>query len=70
MKTLIACALVLALSGCATCRDHPVACSVGGAIIAGSIAASILANDHHHRDVTAPHRIACDPGVTACGSEP
>lgn len=68
-KIALLLALMLTLCGCATCRDHPTACAIGGALIAGSITASILANDHHHH-AAAPTRIACDPGVTACGSAP
>jgi hypothetical protein len=41
MKTLLAIVAALAVSGCATCRDHPVACAVVGAVVIGSIAASI-----------------------------
>jgi len=37
---------VLALSGCAICREHPIACGVGAAIVAGSIATTIAL---HHR---------------------
>lgn len=37
------------LAGCATCAQHPVACSIGGALIVGSVAASIeLRHDHRH----------------------
>jgi hypothetical protein len=61
--------LVAVLSGCATCRSHPVACGVAGAVVTGSIAATIIANDHHHRQQPL-QRIVCEPGVTACGSEP
>ncbi len=38
-------ALCLALCGCATCHEHPFACGVAGALVAGSIAASV---QHHH----------------------
>lgn len=71
--TRTACAVLvtalLAVAGCATCRNHPFACGVAGALVAGSIAATIAANDHHRANA-APHRIVCDPGVTACGSAP
>lgn len=33
----------LDLSGCATCDRHPVACTVGGAILVGSIATEVQA---------------------------
>jgi hypothetical protein len=53
VKYLTLCAL-LALAGCATCREHPVACAVGSALIVGSIAATIeLRKDSH--DPAAPH---------------
>jgi hypothetical protein len=51
MKVITAIALALSLGGCATCSQHPVACSIGGAIIVGSVAATVAANssDHHQR---------------------
>lgn len=53
MKTiaLIAC---LGVSACATCERHPIACSIGGAIIVGTAVATIEANnrqDNHHTQV-------------------
>src|SRR5579872_4154008 len=39
---------VLAVSGCATCQQHPVACAIGGGIIIGSAAAII---EHHHDEM-------------------
>jgi hypothetical protein len=44
--------LALVLSGCATCQEHPVACGVSAALIAGSIAASSL--DHSGGGGAAP----------------
>ena len=42
-----------ALTGCATCRNHPVVCTVAGAVIVGSVAATVAAHsDHEH---TPPH---------------
>ncbi len=32
--------VALALSACATCRQHPVACTVAAAVVAGGIAAA------------------------------
>lgn len=48
---------------------HPIVTAVAGGAVAGSIAATIIANDHHHH-ASVPHRISCEPGVTACGSAP
>jgi hypothetical protein len=36
------------LAGCATCRDHPAACAVAGAVVAGSTVAIVAAHNHHH----------------------
>ena len=44
---------VLALSGCATCREHPVACAAVGAVLVGSAVALIA---HRHR---APFAASC-----------
>ena len=56
MKTLILMVVFAiagaALSGCATCQNHPYVCAVGGAIVVGSVAATIEA--HHHSDSSAP----------------
>jgi hypothetical protein len=60
-------ALIIALAGCATCERHPVACGIGGALIVGSVAATIAANDHHHSSQTLASHSLCEKGVTACG---
>jgi len=46
MKILML-ALCLTVTGCATCREHPIACTAATAFVAGSIA---LAAADHHRD--------------------
>ena len=45
MTKILALLLALSLAGCATCANHPIACSVGGAIIVGSAAASFRHDD-------------------------
>jgi hypothetical protein len=50
----------VALTGCASRRDHPVACTVAGAIIVGSVAATVAANDHGHAH-TPPHMSNVSP---------
>jgi hypothetical protein len=62
MKNLIL-VLSLALSACATCREHPVACTVAVTIIAGSIAASVA----HHEHSAAPPRVATTQPVSCAG---
>lgn len=60
-------AAVLALVGCATCREHPVACGIASAIVVGSIAA---AAEHHHDQHVFLTREA-DPGLrTHCPGTP
>jgi hypothetical protein len=50
---------------------HPIVTAVAGGAVAGSIAATIVANQHHHHPIAdVPHHIVCEPGVTACGSAP
>lgn len=39
------------LGGCATCREHPLACSMVGALVVGSVAATI-ASQHEHTSST------------------
>lgn len=48
MKTTVLVCALLALAGCATCRNHPVACGIAGAVVVGSIAASV----QHSHDIT------------------
>jgi hypothetical protein len=49
----------LALSGCVTCSEHPVVCGVAGAIVVGSIAASV---SHHGNATALPlHRVNSQP---------
>jgi hypothetical protein len=43
-------ALLLALTGCATCQQHPLACGVAGAIVVGSVAASVGSHDNRAHD--------------------
>lgn len=38
--------VVLILAGCQTCREHPVACAIGSAVVVGTAIA--LADQHHH----------------------
>lgn len=47
MKLLTSLVLLSTLSGCATCREHPLACSMVGALVVGSVAATI-ASQHEH----------------------
>jgi hypothetical protein len=47
MKTLTLVLAVLALTGCATCREHPALCAAGAAIAITSIA---LSTQHHESD--------------------
>ena len=49
IQITIAAGLLLALGGCATCSRYPVACGVAGAIVVGSVAATVAANQPDHR---------------------
>lgn len=64
MKSIILILASLAASGCSTCANHPVACSVGGAIIAGSVAASLNSHSHKSRAPTSSNTqpIICNGG--------
>jgi hypothetical protein len=50
MRTLTLLVVLLSLSACATCERHPLACTVAGAIVVGSIAASYGAHDNRTHD--------------------
>lgn len=43
----------LLLGGCATCSEHPKACAIGTAVIAGSLALSL--DRHSHPQQAIPH---------------
>lgn len=52
MKLLTSLVILSTLSsGCATCREHPVACTMIGTLVVGSIAATI-ASQHEHTSST------------------
>jgi hypothetical protein len=47
-------AAALALTGCATCREHPIACTVATVVVTGAIVASTPGHDDgpsHERQV-------------------
>jgi hypothetical protein len=54
---LILVIVLFVATGCATCREHPVLCSVGGAIVVGSVAASF---EHNRQPQQAYHRMPID----------
>jgi hypothetical protein len=61
-------ALVLILSGCATCEQHPVACGIAGAVIVGTVAAGV---QHHHdqqesRGIQQRFGFCTNPGNPEC----
>lgn len=62
----LAAALLLALGGCATCRQHPVACGIAGAVIVGSIAASV----QHHHDQQHDSRTMSNTQPVNCAATP
>jgi len=53
LKSLLL-AAVLLVSGCATCQQHPVACTVAGAIVTGSVVATIEQHHDHHAEQATP----------------
>lgn len=54
MKSLFLIFFALIASGCQLCREHPVACAIGGAVIVGSVAAIV----EHQHDVSNDRQIA------------
>ena len=56
IQIALAAGLLLALSGCAAspCRKYPAACAVAGAVVVGSIAACIAANQGNGRVSAVP----------------
>jgi hypothetical protein len=62
MKILLLSSLLI-LGGCATCHDHPVACSIAGVIIVGSIAAGIHNSRNENGVVINVRNPECADGV-------
>lgn len=56
MRMYIVAACLAVLAGCATCREHPVACEVGGFVLVG--VATGFAAAHGHNSAVDP----CAPG--------
>lgn len=67
MSKLLTVLAFASLAGCATCRDHPVACAVVGAVIIGGAVAA-LDTRHSDRDRQfQPRQSPCQPeGITPC----
>lgn len=63
-RPLVAGLVSLSLAACATRRDHPVACGVGVAVVAGSIAASA----NHSRSHGSPTLMTTQPVSCANGA--
>lgn len=62
MKTILLISVLL--SGCATCREHPVACTAAGAFVAASVALSFnhggdtfTTNNQEHRQLPFVHPV-------------
>lgn len=64
LMRLIGVLAAASLAACATCRDHPVACGIGAALVAGSIAASL---DHGSSSSSGMQRTI---GTPACAQNP
>jgi hypothetical protein len=62
-RPVLAAVLLISLSACATCREHPAACAIVGAIVVGSIAATIENNRH---DQQSARSIMRTPGPQIC----
>lgn len=57
IRKVVLVGILAGLGGCATCQTHPVACAIGGALIVGSVAATVAANtghDHSGPDLCGP----------------
>ena len=55
-----------------TCREHPMACSIVGAVVVGSIAATIAAHDSdrgHARAIPKQQCVGTTLGQILCAAE-
>lgn len=63
LKKLVVSSVVL-LAGCATCQEHPVACRTAVAIVAASIAASVVnQNSSVHSNRVKDHTVTTQPVI-------
>ena len=60
-KTLTLVSALAVLGGCATCQNHPYVCAVGGAVIVGSVAATVAAREGHDNRQAAPEKATIHP---------
>jgi hypothetical protein len=61
LKVVTLVSALLALGGCATCQNHPYVCAIGGAIIVGSVVATVEAHQGHDNRQPAPLDLAQRP---------
>jgi hypothetical protein len=61
VKRIITLVVVLALTGCTTCREHKVACTAAAVFAAGAIAAASQHSDNSHPPT--PRPISCGAGA-------
>jgi hypothetical protein len=47
MKTSLLCCALLSLFGCATCREHPLACVAAGGIVLGGVTVAVSRHSAH-----------------------
>jgi len=59
MKIISPAVLLLALGGCATCREHPTVCK---AVVAAAVMGTVIALDHRRPDHAAPTPVPWHPG--------
>jgi hypothetical protein len=58
----VALVTILALTGCATCREHPIACTAFTVLAAGAVAAGSQHSDSNHSPIGAKRPI-CSAGA-------
>jgi hypothetical protein len=63
-RPLVIASAVIALSGCATCREHPVFCAAATAVVVGSAVA--LAEAHHGGHSSPLPRCQQQPSALDC----
>lgn len=66
MKTILTLSILLLTGGCATCRNHPIACTVAATVVAGSIAATAYHYSEHDRRRPTYGPCKTEDGVIGC----
>jgi hypothetical protein len=65
MRTVVL-AVLLSLGACATCREHPMVCTLASAVVVGGIAAAAQHHADQHNTIKQRFGFCVNPGDSEC----